>query len=493
MSCSPAREDFVIDIPPDRPKQSKCSIYRVPKHMRKINKEAYTPKLVSIGPFHHCQRRRELRAMERQKQIYFEDFFRRKTLKKSQKDLASIIEAKEEEIRHCYSDGCQLNSKEFINMILLDAIFIIELFLKVSDNDKEETKEENKDDILRMPWLGKGILRDLILLENQLPFFVLEDLYTSAFSDYQEGQQIKEHKGDNQKNEDTPFLALSRHYFDWYGPQRESIDEEVTTKPIGEEVKHFTDLLRYLLCPPNMEQYWTRKMERWTSDEKRLHLSKKAKKRNSATQFCATKLDDAGLKFKVKYSRRRLLGITFPGCLRRFPLFGSSCVFACLPCVISSICFPSLTCLLGCFGFPMHIFKVPQLVIDHDTEAIFRNLMALEQCYYPSKTYICDYVFLWVGLIHTEKDVDLLVDNKVIANHLGSSAEVAILINKLRYQIVVTTSSYFDHISEKLHEHCEFPLNHFLATLRKEYFANIFSSTATVFGFFWLGFTFFAA
>jgi hypothetical protein len=109
----------------------------------------------------------------------------------------------------------------------------------------------------------------------------------------------------------------------------------------------------------------------------------------------------------------------------------------------------------------MHIFEVPQLLIDHNTEAIFRNLMALEQCHYPSNTYICSFVLLWDCLIETEKDADLLVDNKVIANHLGSNAEMATLINKLGYQIVVAEPSYF-------------PSNHFLATL-KESISPIFS------------------
>jgi hypothetical protein len=97
---------------------------------------------------------------------------------------------------------------------------------------------------------------------------------------------------------------------------------------------------------------------------------------------------------------------------------------------------------------------------------------------------------LWDCLIETEKDADLLVDNKVIANHLGSNAEMATLINKLSYQIVVAEPFYFDRISEKLNEHYEFPSNHFLATLKREYFTNIFRGTATVVGLIILSFTF---
>ena len=34
-------------------RRPKCCIYRAPKRLHKINKDAYTPKLISIGPFHH--------------------------------------------------------------------------------------------------------------------------------------------------------------------------------------------------------------------------------------------------------------------------------------------------------------------------------------------------------------------------------------------------------------------------------------------------------
>ncbi|GLT69873.1 hypothetical protein SLA2020_419890 [Shorea laevis] len=138
-------EDIVINnIPPGLPpaEWQKCCIYRVPKQLRKVNKEAYTPKLVSIGPFHH--RRKELRDMEKHKRGYLEDFLKRTTLKKSQQDLESIIEAKEEEIRLCYSDDCRLNSKDFVQMILLDAIFIIELFLKKVARAKEKKQKKKR-------------------------------------------------------------------------------------------------------------------------------------------------------------------------------------------------------------------------------------------------------------------------------------------------------------------------------------------------------------
>ena len=55
--------------------------------------------------------------------------------------------------------------------------------------------------------------------------------------------------------------------------------------------------------------------------------------------------------------------------------------------------------------------------------------MAFEQCHYPHETYICNYIVLLDHLIKTEKDVDLLVEKKVLDNWLGRDEAVVNLIN----------------------------------------------------------------
>jgi hypothetical protein len=430
--------DYVIDIPSNLPpaKWPECCIYRVPKQLRNVNDKAYTPKLVSIGPFHRDED--GLKDMEMQKLRYLKDFLDR--TKKRQDDLLKIIIDNEVKIRHCYSeDFDQLNSKDFVEMILLDAIFIIELFWR-DQNDRN-------DYICRKRWLKLGIRRDLILLENQLPFFVLEKLYMFAFNDSsgcnhsEEGKQIDEHK-EHLKVDDAPFVKLSRNYFPDY--DQLGIGDEVIKKPIGEEVKHFTDLLRYLLCSvPDLPT-----------------------KRLLDTRYCAKKLNEAGLKFKAA-ENRPLLEIEFhQNCCRCLPSFN---------------CFPFLE-RMQC------ILEVPPLLITDSTEAVFRNLMALEQWHYPYNAYICNYVVLMDCLINTEEDVDLLVKKEVIVNLLGSNAEVATLINKLGDQITEATSCYHD-IAKNLNEHYDYPLNHILATLTRIYFPNIWRGTATVVGLIILGLT----
>ena len=183
METNLMREELIIDIPSDMEaiQWRECCIYKVPRKLRQVNKEAYTPKLISIGPFHHGEKdlmgEKELRDeenenvlsdMEMLKVRYFKYFCDRTG--KRQKEIAKIIEENEAKIRHCYAEIIKLNSKDFVKMVLLDSTFIIELFLK---NDAK--KEDEEDYILSKPWLEMGIKQDLMLLENQLPFFILKE------------------------------------------------------------------------------------------------------------------------------------------------------------------------------------------------------------------------------------------------------------------------------------------------------------------------------
>ncbi|XP_030963893.1 UPF0481 protein At3g47200-like [Quercus lobata] len=114
--------------------------------------------------------------------------------------------------------------RDFVKMILLDSIFIIELFLRTATRQEYE-----KDDyILSKPWLDEGIKHYLILLENQLPFFILDELHHHI------GRSTSLHKS---------FINLACNYF-FPGDQK---------KPIEKEVKHFTDLQRYFYLPRNLE------------------------------------------------------------------------------------------------------------------------------------------------------------------------------------------------------------------------------------------------
>ena len=98
------------------------SVSRVPAHVREVEKGAYTPKIVSIGPFHHNEP--SLRAFEDQKMR----FLSRLQNQFSVEVLQTAMREMEENTRKCYSESFQgINSENFVQMMLLDGCFIVEL------------------------------------------------------------------------------------------------------------------------------------------------------------------------------------------------------------------------------------------------------------------------------------------------------------------------------------------------------------------------------
>uniref|UniRef100_A0A803M9U9 Uncharacterized protein n=2 Tax=Chenopodium quinoa TaxID=63459 RepID=A0A803M9U9_CHEQI len=157
------------------PLSSKCCIYRIPTNLRKVNENSYTPSLISIGPFHRGNQKYQ--AMEEHKLRYLQRFIQRN----SNRDLEDYLTAAmkwEKEARNSYLATINLSSLEFTEMLVLDGCFIIEFFLTWHGS----TIDPN-DRIFHRPALSQAVLRDLKLLENQVPFFILEVLYNIAFED----------------------------------------------------------------------------------------------------------------------------------------------------------------------------------------------------------------------------------------------------------------------------------------------------------------------
>ena len=89
-----------------------------------------------------------------------------------------IIRDNEETIRSFYAETVlgRLHDNDFVKMILMDSIFILELFLRnyyrIWESDDPKAADQ---------WMTPLLMLDLLLVENQLPFFVLEILFTLAF------------------------------------------------------------------------------------------------------------------------------------------------------------------------------------------------------------------------------------------------------------------------------------------------------------------------
>ncbi|KAJ7962051.1 hypothetical protein O6P43_017328 [Quillaja saponaria] len=254
----------IIDIP--ETKHEDLCIYRVPPNLRQVNPKAYTPQLISIGPFHHGKP--EFKAMETQKKRYYREFQKRIKSDSSFGKFKNYIG--EKDIRECYADKIILSNNEFADMIELDAVFIMEFFFRLKE---KKEKDQHKDDyVLSTPWLVEGICLDLILLENQLPIKVLNKLYT--FLD---------------EEECSTFLDLA-YKCDLFQPPNMQISE--TTKA----VKHLTDLLRCFYIPTNFN------LTDFSPDN--------PDDNDNDILYSATKLRDSGISFKAVQGRY-LLDVNF--------------------------------------------------------------------------------------------------------------------------------------------------------------------------------------
>ncbi|GAB4835947.1 hypothetical protein Ancab_000866 [Ancistrocladus abbreviatus] len=199
-----------------RPLSSHCCIYRVPEDLCSINREAYRPVVVSIGPFHYKDER--LCAMEEYKLTYLKSFLTR-AKSHNLEDYVSVVKGREKLVRECYVEEFTLSSGGFVEMVLVDAAFIIEVFLRCWDPG---LREEN-DRIFARPWMITRVGCDIRLEENQLPFFIIQELYDFAFEPY----------GLNYPY----FLDITGKFF------------RVAPRELRSEPKHFVDFLHACYLP----------------------------------------------------------------------------------------------------------------------------------------------------------------------------------------------------------------------------------------------------
>ncbi|PQM43190.1 hypothetical protein Pyn_39022 [Prunus yedoensis var. nudiflora] len=416
----------------------KWCIYRVPSKLRKVNEAAYTPQLLSIGPFHHGKP--ELKDMETHKKIYYENFLAR--CKKSKDELKQFIKTRQKNILRCYAGTIELDTDP-ADIIVVDACFIIELFL----TNFYETKNHKNDYILRSPWLRKAVEQDLILFQpckevqeqthrqsstNDLPcclpcsWQIPSNDHSIEIDEAEPADDEAKPADDEAKPaDDDPLLELTFEFFKDYN-EGKSVKNRV--KP-----KHFTDLVRHFLCP-----------------DKEMDC-----KHNSTPVkiiYAAKKLRASGVKFRPLKDRHFIIKKD-----------------------------EATTCKFNLACFRNMDLKLTPFCVKDETECIVRNIMALEQFLYPDKPYICNYFLLMDQLVDTVDDVDLLVENKVILNMLGSNEAVAKLVNRLCEQIMDDKSCYFD-ICEQLNNHYENFWNRHVATLKRVYFKDLWTGSSTVLG-----------
>ncbi|CAN6540323.1 unnamed protein product [Malus baccata var. baccata] len=391
-----------------------CCINKVPARLRCVMKKAYTPQVVSIGPLHH--ENKDLLYMEEHKQRYLQHF-----LYQTRVDLEVYVKkimAQEERLRGCYEgEASEFKSDVFVSIILVDAAFIIELLLRYSF---KELRDDN-DWIFKKPWMLQNIAPDMILLENQVPFFILEDLFAHVKSKWEK---------------DEPLPSIIKLSFDFFHEtvrlqgNEGRLEDVISSSLKGSlEVKHFVDLIRTLHLPTQQPSKSSQTKVKHFRDRIRGFLStKKPQTERPLNTPCAKRLR---VKFQVRRSSKNLFDIQFNN---------------------------------------QGILEIPQVEINDYTELTLRNLLAFEQCH-CMENHISDYLCIMDGFVNTQTDVDLLVEDGIVVNTLGDNTKVSCLINKLCTGVSWNHKDYyFAALSKDLNDYCRKPWNKSKASLKQKYF-----------------------
>ncbi|XP_057796822.1 putative UPF0481 protein At3g02645 isoform X1 [Salvia miltiorrhiza] len=149
---------------------SKPIIAKVDQHLRQANEKDFEPEIVSIGPIHRGKDR--VKGMEQHKLRYLRKVVGRRDELSIEKCVLEV-RSMEQKARLYYPKSISLDQDEFVEMLLLDGCFVIELLRSYWFSDLRD----KNDQIFQFDHMLAQIRHDLLLLENQLPFFVLNELF----------------------------------------------------------------------------------------------------------------------------------------------------------------------------------------------------------------------------------------------------------------------------------------------------------------------------
>lgn len=398
-----ARMQRRLDALPGKPHKSEpFTIFRVAGPMRDRNSHLYEPQMVSVGPFHHGASR--LRAMEEHKWRYLRDLLARNR----DAPLASYARAAralEPRARRRYAEPVPLPARDFTQMLLLDGCFIVEYFLKGEDNAG--------DALIDTAWAMQNVYSDLFLLENQLPFFVVERFYDIATGGLGRDYLVT--------NLLAKFLTV------------ETPQDASKARPPDGEIHHLLHLYYHWFLPPE-DRSVGGKDEDEAFDE---WMAKPVGERMPWLLPSASELKDAGVKFRTKKSPRSLVDVTFR------PRDG--------------------------------VLEIPA-VESYTNRAMFANLLAYEQSRGRWELQrLMSYVVLMASVADGARDVEILQRAGVFVKGDEETAEFYAHLGELCPMPGVVNNYYAD-LFRDVKAYCGRSWNRHRALLAHDYFSNPWTS-----------------
>ncbi|XP_039165731.1 UPF0481 protein At3g47200 [Eucalyptus grandis] len=176
-------ESLDLELPPSGQQQywGKRSIYKVRSCIADLNRKAYQPQVVSFGPFHHGEE--HLLPMEEHKRRALCRFLKRsgKRLEPfldSLREVAQVLEESYDALDPTWKVGSSEGAADqFLKVMITDGCFMLEILRSETQVDGYAVNDPIFSDHGRLH-IWPYIVRDMLMLENQLPLLVLDRLVT---------------------------------------------------------------------------------------------------------------------------------------------------------------------------------------------------------------------------------------------------------------------------------------------------------------------------
>ncbi|MFQ6670333.1 hypothetical protein Gotur_035302 [Gossypium turneri] len=371
--------------------RAKPLIKRVPSSLghHEDFRKYFKPKVISIGPLHHADP--TLHKSEKLKLELALLFFKKIGVDKH--TLYNNMKTEIDGLKKCYDpkalEKCSYDNAKLAWMFFVDGCAILQAVYMLYGPDYCRTPNEFlvKNELLTF------VYSDLFLLENQLPFRVLE-LLTSS--------------GDGKKFMDSIIRFINGTVKNPQSHQQDRFWSSEWWPQQGERI-HLLHLLRVRL------------------------LFKKEKPADS--RFCISftnRSDHTRTKPHHSHPFRNVNGLKNAGIWLE----------------------ASETSCLADVSFNRYFFfgklRLPPITIDDST----MNLIAYEMCpdFYNNNFAVTSYMGFLDSLIDEAEDVKELRDAGILYNRLGSDKEVAKLIKKMNMDLVPSLMIY-RHVKLQIHDH----------------------------------------
>ncbi|KAB5574347.1 hypothetical protein DKX38_001541 [Salix brachista] len=467
------------------------SIFTVPRTLMSSHPDSYTPQQLSLGPYHYLSP--DLQEMEWYK-ISAAKKLQTQLLSHNFENLVEQLIKLEPKIRACYHRYLNFNAETLAWMMALDVSFLLE-FLQIYS--LRETKSLSRVITSRMSHLidyskrksaHHVILRDMVMLENQIPLFIVRKVLEFQHLSVESADEMMLSMILGLAKELSPFKTIElpssmkilehSHLLDFlYAiivPKveepieiefEEVADHQGSDRGFGFDSSFVKQLLKEIwkmfsqlktgpaVLLKNIVSSVTIPLKfSWTILSKLLHISSDDDPIKPETEGSSTSKNKPPLVEEITIPSVTQLsnsGVSF------IPTRGD----------ISTINFDREKAAL----------YLPMISLDTNTEVVFRNLIAYEISNASGPLIFTRYIELLNGIIDTEEDVRLLRERSIIFNRLKSDEEVANMLNEMNdfKAIRLTKAPILDKVIGDVNEYYE---NLWMVKMRKFMKRSVLSS-----------------